>query len=145
MLETEIEMGAAGGVLLDDEAIALGLAALGSGLRRLAEIPLRLVLGEKVAAAGPRHGLSRLPLGRALRRAWFVQYCSTCVDLFGFDGQLVFATFATAMFMGKDLDLLYAGSAAHNRAVADFCKDDPRLLPVGFIPLDDPDRAVGRC
>ena len=64
---------------------------------------------------------------------------STC---FGFDGQLVFATFATAMFMGKDQDLLYAGSAAHNRAVAAFCADDPRLLPVGFIPLNDTERAV---
>ena len=68
MLEPEIEMGAAGGVLLDDEAVAFGFAAFRSGLRRLAEIPLRLVLGEKVAASGPRHGLGRLPLGRALRR-----------------------------------------------------------------------------
>jgi uncharacterized protein len=67
---------------------------------------------------------------------------SHVLDLFGFEGQLVFATFATAMFMGRDLDLLYAGSAAHNRAMADFCDADPRLLPVGFIPLADPDRAV---
>ncbi len=67
---------------------------------------------------------------------------SHVVDMFGFDGQLVFATFATAMFMGKDLDLLYAGSSAHNHAVVDFCNDDARLLPVGFIPLDDPARAV---
>ena len=59
---------------------------------------------------------------------------SHVVDMFGFDGQLVFATFAAAMFMGKDLDLLYAGSAAHNFAVADFCKDDARLLPVGSSP-----------
>ncbi|MFP5320452.1 MAG: amidohydrolase family protein [Acidimicrobiia bacterium] len=67
---------------------------------------------------------------------------SHVVDLFGFDGQLVFATFATAMFVGKDRDLLYAGSGAHNRAVADFCKDDPRLLPVAFVPLEDTERAV---
>ena len=64
------------------------------------------------------------------------------LDLFGFDGQLVFATFATAMFVGRDEDLLYAGSAAHNRAVAAFCEDDPRLLPVAFVPLVDPERAV---
>jgi uncharacterized protein len=67
---------------------------------------------------------------------------SAVLDLFGFQGQLVFATFATAMFMGRDLDLLYAGSAAHNRAVVDFCEGDPRLLPVGFVPLADPVRAV---
>jgi predicted TIM-barrel fold metal-dependent hydrolase len=67
---------------------------------------------------------------------------SHVVDLLGVDGQLVFATFATAMFMGRDRDLLYAGSAAHNRAVAAFCADDPRLLPVAFVPLAETDRAV---
>jgi predicted TIM-barrel fold metal-dependent hydrolase len=67
---------------------------------------------------------------------------SRVLDLLGFDAQLVFATFATATFVGKDLDLLYAGSRAHNSAVADFCKDDVRLLPVGFVPLTDPERAV---
>ena len=67
---------------------------------------------------------------------------SRVVDLLGVDGQLVFATFATAMFMGRDRDLLHAGSAAHNRAVAAFCAEDPRLLPVGFIPLVDTSRAV---
>ena len=64
------------------------------------------------------------------------------LDLLGVDGQLVFATFATAMFVGRDQDLLYAGSAAHNRAVAAFCEDDPRLLPVAFVPLVDTERAV---
>lgn len=67
---------------------------------------------------------------------------SHVMDLFGFDGQLVFATVANAQFTGKDQDLLYAGSAAHNRALVDFCKDDPRLLPVAFVPLVDPERAV---
>jgi uncharacterized protein len=67
---------------------------------------------------------------------------SHVVDLLGVEAQLVFATVATALFMGKDVDLLYAGSAAHNRALADFCKDDARLLPVAFIPLVDTDRAV---
>ncbi|MDD9372084.1 MAG: hydrolase, partial [Acidimicrobiales bacterium] len=67
---------------------------------------------------------------------------SEVLDLFGFDGQLVFATFATAMFTGRDVDLHYAGSAAHNRAVVDFCQGDPRLLPVGYVPLVDPDQAV---
>lgn len=66
---------------------------------------------------------------------------SDALDLFGFEAQLVFATFATAQFMGRDLDLLYAGSRAHNRAVVEFCKGDARLLPVGFVPLADPDRA----
>lgn len=67
---------------------------------------------------------------------------SHVLDLFGFDGQLVFATFATSMFTGKDVDRLYAGAAAQDRAIADFCKDDPRLLPVAFVPLVDPARAA---
>lgn len=67
---------------------------------------------------------------------------SRVLDLFGFDGQLVFATFATSMFSGKDLDRLYAGAAAQDQAMVDFCKDDPRLLPVAYVPLIDPERAV---
>src|SRR5438309_9908175 len=67
---------------------------------------------------------------------------SRVLDLLGFEGQLVFATFATAMFSGRDPDRLYAGSAAQNRAMVNFCAGDQRLLPVGFVPLVDPERAV---
>jgi predicted TIM-barrel fold metal-dependent hydrolase len=67
---------------------------------------------------------------------------SRALDLFGFQAQLVFATFATAMFSGRDLDRFYAGSAAQNRAVVNFCSGDERLLPVGFVPLADPARAI---
>jgi predicted TIM-barrel fold metal-dependent hydrolase len=67
---------------------------------------------------------------------------SRVLDMFGFDGQLVFATFATAMFAGRDVDRLYAGAAAQDQAVAHFCEGDRRLLPVAFVPLVDPGRAV---
>ena len=67
---------------------------------------------------------------------------SSVLDLLGFDGQLVFATFAPTMFLGADLDRLYAGSAAQNKAVARFCAADSRLLPVAFVPLADPARAA---
>jgi uncharacterized protein len=67
---------------------------------------------------------------------------SRALDLFGFDAQLVFATFATAMYAGRDLERLYAGASAQNHAMAAFCASDPRLLPVAFVPLDDPARAV---
>ena len=67
---------------------------------------------------------------------------SNVLDLLGFDGQLVFATFAPAMFLGSDVDRLYAGSAAQNKAVARFCAADARLLPVAFVPLADPARAA---
>jgi predicted TIM-barrel fold metal-dependent hydrolase len=64
------------------------------------------------------------------------------LDLLGFSGQLVFATFASAMFAGKNPDRLYGGSSAQNLAMADFCRDDPRLLPVAYVPLVDTARAV---
>ena len=67
---------------------------------------------------------------------------SRVLDLLGFDGQLVFATFASTMFAGRDLDRLYAGSAAQNRALSEFCSGDERLHPVAFVPLADPARAV---
>jgi predicted TIM-barrel fold metal-dependent hydrolase len=66
---------------------------------------------------------------------------SHVLDLFGFEGQLVFATFATARFAGKDEDRLYAGSSAQNAAVTNFCSQDHRLFPVAYVPLVDPVRA----
>ena len=67
---------------------------------------------------------------------------SRVLDLMGFQGQLVFATFATALFAGRDQDRLYAGSSAQNQALADFCSNDDRLLAVAYVPLSDPTRAV---
>lgn len=81
---------------------------------------------------------------------------SRVMDLLGFEGQLVFATFATSMFnlpqglnryqdgaeLDADLDLLYAGCRAQNKAMAAFCADDERLLPVAYVSLIDPSRAV---
>jgi uncharacterized protein len=67
---------------------------------------------------------------------------SRALDLLGFRAQLVFPTFATSLFRGADLDRLYAGSNAHNSAMAAFCAADPRLLAVAYVPLVDPDRAV---
>jgi predicted TIM-barrel fold metal-dependent hydrolase len=54
------------------------------------------------------------------------------LDLLGFDKQLVFSTFAATQFAGDDAELLYGGTRAHNRAIADFCKSDPRLIAVGW-------------
>ncbi|MGH9888284.1 MAG: amidohydrolase family protein, partial [bacterium] len=56
------------------------------------------------------------------------------LDLLGFDKQLVFSTFAATQFAGDDAELLYGGTRAHNRAMADFCKSDRRLIGVGMVP-----------
>ncbi len=64
------------------------------------------------------------------------------LDLLGFRKQLVFSTFAATQFAGDDLDLLYGGTRAHNRAMAAFCGDDERLIAVGFVPWADPTRTL---
>jgi uncharacterized protein len=67
---------------------------------------------------------------------------SRALDLLGFDRQLVFSTFAATQFVGSNIDRAYAGARAHNRAMGAWCADDPRLVGVGFVPLDDPERAT---
>jgi len=67
---------------------------------------------------------------------------SRALDRLGFSKQLVFSTFAFTQFTGGDLELLYGGTRAHNRAMADFCSRDDRLLGVGYVPLEDPERAL---
>ena len=67
---------------------------------------------------------------------------SRALDLLGFERQLVFSTFAATQFVSEDLELLYGGTRAHNRAMAEFCADDQRLVAVGFVPLSDPGRAA---
>jgi predicted TIM-barrel fold metal-dependent hydrolase len=64
------------------------------------------------------------------------------LDDLGFSKQLVFTTFAGSQFLpSQDPDVKYGGTRALNRAVADFCSADKRLIGVGVVPLDDPQRA----
>jgi len=65
---------------------------------------------------------------------------SRALDLLGFEKQLVFSTFAATQFIGDDLDLLYGGARAHNRAIAEFCAHDERLIAVGFGTWGEPRR-----
>jgi predicted TIM-barrel fold metal-dependent hydrolase len=72
---------------------------------------------------------------------------SRALDLLGFERQLIFTTFAMSQFFGIfqrgkiEPDVMYGGARAHNRAIADFCSRDKRLLGVGFVPLEDPELA----
>ncbi|CAN5745130.1 hypothetical protein BH18ACT2_BH18ACT2_14720 [soil metagenome] len=68
---------------------------------------------------------------------------SRVLDVLGFSAQLVFPTFAATQFaQGNDLDLLYGGTDALNRAMAAFCAADSRLLAVASIPWADPTRTI---
>ncbi|HET7488857.1 MAG TPA: amidohydrolase family protein [Acidimicrobiales bacterium] len=83
---------------------------------------------------------------------------SRALDLLGFRSQLVFSTHSSRSLLAplgpsvgsdrappsalRDPALLYEAAAAHNRAMAEFCAGDPRLLAVAWVPLDDPARAL---
>jgi uncharacterized protein len=67
------------------------------------------------------------------------------LDLLGFASQLVFNTFTNHELHdaehGDDMDYAYGIARAHNRGMVDFCSVDPRLMPVGYVPLADFKRA----
>jgi predicted TIM-barrel fold metal-dependent hydrolase len=67
------------------------------------------------------------------------------LDLLGFASQLVFNTFFNKYLVDVeqrgDAALTYGVARAHNRAMVDFCSVDRRLLPVGYVPLADFERA----
>jgi predicted TIM-barrel fold metal-dependent hydrolase len=65
------------------------------------------------------------------------------LDDLGFARQLVFSTFSAGQYLShKDMDVRYGGIRAHNRAMAEFCGDDDRLIAVGQVSLADPARCV---
>lgn len=76
------------------------------------------------------------------------------LDLLGFNTQLIFSTYSHLTFIdnpgappGSDFspDVLYAAVEAHNRGIVDFCSVDQRLLPVGWVAIDVPDKAIMCC
>ena len=65
------------------------------------------------------------------------------LDQFGFSAQLVFGTASLAPIREmQDEGILYGGARAHNEAMAAFCNQDHRLMGVGYVPLDNPSRAL---
>ena len=82
---------------------------------------------------------------------------SIALDMLGFKKQLVFATHSVVTpfrdVRGKAKyveqlvpkitpELRYGATRAHNRAMADFCSEDSRLMGVGVVPLHEPQLAV---
>lgn len=62
---------------------------------------------------------------------------SKAMDMLGFKKQLVFATHSVVLpfhpSSKTDPKLRYAATRAHNRHMADFCADDPRLMGLGLF------------
>jgi predicted TIM-barrel fold metal-dependent hydrolase len=60
------------------------------------------------------------------------------LDKLGFVSQLVFPTAGLLpMRLTSDEETRYAASRAYNRSIAAFCKTDPRLIAVAYVPLDN--------
>lgn len=67
---------------------------------------------------------------------------SRVLDALDINAQLVFPTFALTHFaFQKDPEVRYGGARALNRGMLEFCARDPRLKPVGFLPLDVSEQA----
>jgi len=69
---------------------------------------------------------------------------SRALDILGFARQLVFATFSESIAFSEQLpiDARYGAARAHNRAMAEFCANDARLMGVALLPLDDPQASI---
>jgi predicted TIM-barrel fold metal-dependent hydrolase len=83
------------------------------------------------------------PKGWAAFGAFDAAERGQALDDLGFARQLVFSTFSGGQYLRHpDLTVRYGGIRAHNRAMAEFCKADPRLIAVGQLALDDPELAL---
>jgi len=100
-----------------------------------AQIDELLALGDRLIS-GPKGYMALGAFNRDER--------SQALDVLGFAKQLVFATFSEGIAFNQTLPIeqRYGAARAHNRAMAAFCENDPRLMSVALLPLDDPDQAI---
>jgi len=121
---------------VDAPRLREGLAEASERGAHSAETVAELVrLGDGLIA-GPK-GYQALGAFNAVERA-------LALDHLGFSSQLVFASFSAGLTFSTDrpIDERYAAARAHNRAMADFCSVDKRLMGVALLPLDDVDLAL---
>ena len=89
------------------------------------------------------HNVIAGPKGWGAFGAFDIAERRRALDDLGFSRQLVFSTFSGTQYLSSDdPDILYGGIRAHNRAMAHFCNQDPRLIAVGQVSLSDPKRAL---
>jgi predicted TIM-barrel fold metal-dependent hydrolase len=100
-------------------------------------------LSKAVPGAPAPEGIIAGPKGCVAFGAFDKEERHLALDELGFDRQLVFATYSLSQFRtSEDPDVLYGGARAHNKAMTQFCGSNKRLIPVGFVPLNDPERAL---
>lgn len=95
----------------------------------------------ELAALGDN--LTRGPKWHGALGAFSGEERGEALDLLGFGRQVIFSSFcARPIFGAASIPLRYAAVRAHNQAMAAFCREDPRLIGVAMVTLDEPDRAV---
>jgi len=100
-------------------------------------------IADPARTAAIDHNVVAGPKGWAAYGAFDIDERKRALDDLGFRRQLVFSTFAGTQYLSaEDPDILYGGIRAHNRAMANFCNEDPRLIGVGQVSLADPARAL---
>ena len=95
---------------------------------------------ETLVALGDR--LTRGPKWHEALGAFNGTERGTALDLLGFRRQVVFSSFCARLIFEAPAAIRYATARAHNRAMAEFCGADPRLIGVAMVPLDDPVQAL---
>jgi len=119
----------------------LGLEGAGAGAAELMASLPGLWDSHRHQEIGPE--VLQGPKGWMAPGALDTEVRSRVLDALHIDAQLVFPTFALGHFArSKNPDVLYGGTAALNRAMAAFCAPDARLKAVGYLPLNDPGRAL---
>lgn len=120
----------------------LGLRSAGAGAAKAIDRAIeRVAQGD--AAEAVRENVVSGPKGWAAFGAFDRAERTRALDDLGFERQLVFSTFSgNQYFDHEDLAVQYGGLRAHNRAMAAFCADDPRLIAVAQVSLEDTAKAL---
>jgi len=95
---------------------------------------------ERLLALGA--GLTHGPKWHAALGAFSGTERTLALNLLGFRHQVVFSSFCARTIFEAPLATRYAAARAHNRAMAEFCGADRRLIGVAMVPLDDPQAAL---
>ena len=141
LMETPDWLGEFADASVRERLAPLGLGGAGSGADKLMASLPELWTSQREADIGPE--VLKGPKGWMAPGALDSDVRARVLDALGIAAQLVFPTFSTGHFAySKDLDVLYGGADALNRAMASFCASDDRLMAVGYLPLDSPERAI---
>src|SRR6516162_1949576 len=141
-METPDWLGAFADPSVRERLAPLGLEGAGAGAAELmAQLP-ELWESQRAEPIGPE--VLKGPKGWKAPGALDAGVRTRVLDALEIDAQLVFPTFALGHFArDKDPDVLYGGADALNRGMVAFCAPDPRLKGVGYLPLNEPARALG--